>query len=67
MGVLRGTARPSRQAELGRAGPGRAESSLAEPDRLGTGGGRRLCGLDRVAHLTALRATGQNRHRPRCI
>lgn len=39
MGVLRGTARPSRQAELGRAGPRRAESSLAEPGRLGTGAG----------------------------
>lgn len=34
MGVLRGTARPSRQAELGRAGPGRAAPGRAKSSRV---------------------------------
>lgn len=44
MGVLRGAARPSGQAEPSRVWPGRVWPSRA-------GGGRRLRGLDRVAHL----------------
>lgn len=67
MGVLRGAARPG-QAEPSRAGPSKVKSGHAGPSRAGRAGGRAPTPRPgpRCA-LTALRATGQNRHRPRCI
>lgn len=64
MGVLRGTARPTRptrQAEPGRAirvEPGRAGPSLAEPSWAGPRAGADP-GLDRVAHLLPCRPQGK--------
>lgn len=73
MGVLRGAARPARRAEPGRALPSRVESGRAGPSLAGRAGPGRAEGRASTPRpgpccaLTALRATGQNRHRPRCI